>query len=45
MKRSELLRRMRKSKFFIIGTIIAVLVILVAFTSPCLWSMTRYSQT
>ena len=34
MKRSELLRRMRKSKFFIIGTIIAVLVILVAFTSP-----------
>ena len=34
MKRSELLRRMQKSKFFIIGTIIAVLVILVAFTSP-----------
>lgn len=34
MKKSELLRRMRKSKFFVIGAIIAVLVILTSFTSP-----------
>ena len=34
MKKSELLRRMGKSKFFIIGMIIAVLVIIAAFTSP-----------
>jgi len=34
MKKSELLRRMGKSKFFVIGAIIAVLVILTAFTSP-----------
>lgn len=34
MKKSELLRRMRKSKFFVIGAVIAVLVILTAFTSP-----------
>ncbi|WP_077611667.1 ABC transporter permease [Clostridium sp. Marseille-P2415] len=34
MKKSELLRRMRKSKFFVIGMIIAVFVIIAAFTSP-----------
>ncbi|WP_312427337.1 ABC transporter permease [Lacrimispora sp.] len=34
MKKSELFRRMKKSKFFIIGSLIAVIVILAAFTSP-----------
>lgn len=34
MKRSELFRRMTKSKFFIIGIVIAMLVIIAAFTSP-----------
>ena len=34
MKKSELLRRMKKSKFFVIGLVIAVFVILAAFTSP-----------
>lgn len=34
MKKSELLRRMRKSKFFVIGILIAVIVSAVAFTSP-----------
>lgn len=34
MKKSELLRRMKKSKFFVIGMIIAVLITIAAFTSP-----------
>jgi len=34
MKKSELLRRMKKSKFFVIGLVIAVFIILAAFTSP-----------
>lgn len=34
MKKSELLRRMKKSKFFVIGLVIAVLVTLAAFASP-----------
>lgn len=34
MKRSELLRRMRKSKFFVIGTFIALFVMFAAFASP-----------
>ena len=34
MKKSELLRRMKKSKFFVIGLVIAVFVTLAAFTSP-----------
>ncbi|MDK2967527.1 MULTISPECIES: ABC transporter permease [Lacrimispora] len=34
MKKSELLRRMKKSKFFVIGLIIAVFVALAAFSSP-----------
>lgn len=34
MKKSELLRRMRKSKFFVTGMIIAVFITIAAFTSP-----------
>lgn len=34
MKKSELFRRMRKSKFFVIGTVLAIIIIIVAFTSP-----------
>jgi peptide/nickel transport system permease protein len=34
MKKSELLRRMKKSNFFVIGLIIAVFVALAAFSSP-----------
>lgn len=34
MKKSELFRRMKKSKFFIIGAVIAAIVIIAAFTSP-----------
>ncbi|MEY8355915.1 ABC transporter permease [Lachnospiraceae bacterium 54-53] len=34
MKKSELFRRMKKSKFFVMGMIIAVLVTIAAFASP-----------
>lgn len=34
MKKSELFRRMKKSKFFVIGTFIALLVVVISFASP-----------
>lgn len=34
MKKSELFRRMGKSKFFIIGMVVAMIVVIAAFTSP-----------